>query len=194
MTGGRDQVAQVNSTISGVEGGKALKGRIISEVGLGAEVRALRGLLDEALGYEADAFGGNVPVDGGDLVEWFGEWRERVRATLRPVPRGCEHAGYVVYTNEAIWGYGGTTDAAWESFRAEMATGGVKILTGDDSDAEQGSWTRERDYSIRSASAALLRRVAEGGGDTSWTIVGGVACTEAEAEEFTPRGWDQVEG
>ena len=94
-----------------------------------------------------------------------------------------EHAGYIVHNNEAIWGYGRTADAAWDSFLAEMAADGVKIL-GDDDDSgdEHGLWTRERDYSIRSASAALLAQAASQGGAIGWCDVGGVACTRAEAE------------
>lgn len=36
-------------------------------------------LLREALDHQADVFDHEDEVNGGDLVEWFGEWRERVR-------------------------------------------------------------------------------------------------------------------
>lgn len=43
-------------------------------------------LLVEALRYEAEAFDDDTEVNGGDLVEWFAEWRQRVKAALEPPP------------------------------------------------------------------------------------------------------------
>lgn len=47
-----------------------------------AAARLLGGLLDEALSYERAAWGTDEEINGGDLVDWFGEWRERVKAEL----------------------------------------------------------------------------------------------------------------
>ena len=39
-------------------------------------------LLLQALAYEEDAFRLDMPVDGGDLVDWFAEWRLKVSRLL----------------------------------------------------------------------------------------------------------------
>ena len=39
-------------------------------------------LLLQALTYEEDAFRLDMPVDGGDLVAWFAEWRLKVSRLL----------------------------------------------------------------------------------------------------------------
>lgn len=51
-----------------------------------AERKAMRKLLREALSFERKAFDTDDEVNGGDLVEWFAEWRERVTATLTAEP------------------------------------------------------------------------------------------------------------
>lgn len=47
---------------------------------------ALRTLLLEALAHEGAAFELDEPVDGGDLVQWFSGWRERVQAAFAHEP------------------------------------------------------------------------------------------------------------
>ena len=90
-------------------------------------------------------------------------------------------AGYIVHNDNAIWGVGATADAAWEDFRAGMREAGVVILTTDqDADEQLGSWTREGDYTIRPATAALLAEVAARGGAIAWGEIGRVACTIEE--------------
>ncbi len=42
-------------------------------------------LLTEALAYEADCWGEDDEIDGGDLVEWFAEWRQRAKAVVGKV-------------------------------------------------------------------------------------------------------------
>ena len=98
-------------------------------------------------------------------------------------------AGYVVYNAEAIWGTGATADEAWEDFRSEMGRAGISVLTADQDGGEQlGSWTREKDYTIRPATDGLLAEVeARGGGDVAWDVVSGVACTIQEAYEVAAR-------
>jgi hypothetical protein len=47
-----------------------------------ARAPAMRRLLDQALGFEVDAFDADEPVSGADLVGWFAVWRLEVRAAL----------------------------------------------------------------------------------------------------------------
>lgn len=48
-------------------------------------------LLQAAVEYEAEAFdadeGEDASVNGGDLVEWFAQWRENVKDALRDQKR-----------------------------------------------------------------------------------------------------------
>jgi len=92
--------------------------------------------------------------------------------------------GYIVHNNEAIVGIGPTADAAWEDFTRGLESEDVTLLDDDaDSSDVLGDWTRESDYAIRSASAALLAQVETAGGNCAWrTSSNGVACTRAEAD------------
>lgn len=47
-----------------------------------ANPQPLISVIEEALGYEAEAFGKDHPVEGADLVEWFVQWRLRAQAAL----------------------------------------------------------------------------------------------------------------
>ncbi len=50
------------------------------------EFEAKEALLAEALAFRPECFGGMYePLDGGDMVEWFSAWRDRVNA-LTPLP------------------------------------------------------------------------------------------------------------
>ena len=42
----------------------------------------LDALIEEPLVYEADAFENDEAVSGANLVEWFVDWRRRVRAAM----------------------------------------------------------------------------------------------------------------
>lgn len=44
--------------------------------------RSLISVIEEALGYEAEAFEEDHPVKGADLVEWFAQWRLRAQAAV----------------------------------------------------------------------------------------------------------------
>ncbi len=56
-------------------------------VALLARTPGMRRLLNEALAFEAKAFDDDEPVSGADLVQWFAEWRGRVRTQLtQPLP------------------------------------------------------------------------------------------------------------
>ena len=88
-----------------------------------------------------------------------------------------QHGGYVVCNNEAIYGVGATSDAAWTDLRAQMDAASITLLADDDDSGEQlGSWCRASDFTIRSASAALIAKVQREGGNIAWDYVGGVAC------------------
>lgn len=43
-------------------------------------------LIQEAIGYQALAFEADEDIDGGDLTEWFADWRARVKAAMRSTP------------------------------------------------------------------------------------------------------------
>lgn len=47
-----------------------------------ANPQPLISVIEEALGYEAEAFGEDHPVEGADLVEWFAQWRLRAQAAV----------------------------------------------------------------------------------------------------------------
>lgn len=47
-----------------------------------AASKAMATLLLQAIAYEEDAFRLDMPVHGGDLVQWFAEWRQDVRGVL----------------------------------------------------------------------------------------------------------------
>jgi hypothetical protein len=42
-------------------------------------------LLQEAVDYEGDVWRMDEDINGGDLVEWFGDWRVRVLAILNRI-------------------------------------------------------------------------------------------------------------
>jgi len=44
--------------------------------------QSLISVIEEALGYEAEAFGEDHPVEGADLIEWFAQWRLRAQAAV----------------------------------------------------------------------------------------------------------------
>ncbi len=46
---------------------------------------SLTELIQEAIGYEALAFEADDEIDGGDLTEWFADWRQRAKAALSPL-------------------------------------------------------------------------------------------------------------
>jgi len=46
------------------------------------QVRELHALLLQALDYEREAWDEDEQIEGGDLVEFFGEWRRRAEAAL----------------------------------------------------------------------------------------------------------------
>jgi uncharacterized protein YdiU (UPF0061 family) len=46
----------------------------------------LAALIDEAVTAWADEFEGNLHISGADLVEWFGDWRQRMREAITNPP------------------------------------------------------------------------------------------------------------
>ena len=53
----------------------------------------LSDLIHEALGYETDAFSTDAPVSGGDLLQWFADWRARLKAVARLERAGTARKG-----------------------------------------------------------------------------------------------------
>ena len=51
-------------------------------VALLARSPGMKRLLDEAVAFEAEAFDEDEPVSGADHVQWFADWRLRVRTLL----------------------------------------------------------------------------------------------------------------
>jgi len=47
-----------------------------------ANPRPLISVIEEALGYEAEAFREDDPIDGADLVARFAQWRLRAQAAV----------------------------------------------------------------------------------------------------------------
>lgn len=45
-------------------------------------MNSYRKLIEEAVRYERSAFDQDLPVNGGDLVDWFGRWRIRAMTAL----------------------------------------------------------------------------------------------------------------
>jgi hypothetical protein len=95
-------------------------------------------------------------------------------------------AGYIVTTNETIFGTGATEDAAWANFLDGMKQAGLRVVDeltinshGDVGEDE----TLSSLYSIRSATAALIADVEARGGDIGWHSANGVCCTRTEYEE-----------
>lgn len=76
-------------------------------------------LINEAIGYERNAFENDEPIDGGDLVEWFANWRERVAAKRQQI----EDNSILAAAKECLeWkAYMGGWDApCWERLRSAV--------------------------------------------------------------------------
>ncbi len=43
---------------------------------------SIEDVLEEAVSYMAEEFEDDEEVDGSNLVEWFGEWRQRAKTVL----------------------------------------------------------------------------------------------------------------
>lgn len=92
-------------------------------------------------------------------------------------------AGYIVTDNELIHGCGAAADAAWKDACDTLRQERIVLLGDDDDSGEQhGSWMRESDLVIRSATRALLDAVQAKGGAIGWRVARGVACTHEEHE------------
>ena len=94
-------------------------------------------------------------------------------------------AGFIIYDDTAIWGFGSTESAAWADFRDGMARAGIVILTDEQEAPEYGpSSTRESTFHAMPATDALIDMVAGGGGAVAWAERGGMACTNAEENTY----------
>ena len=90
-----------------------------------------------------------------------------------------EAAGYMIQDKQgnAIYGIGETVEEAW----AEVVDGAGPFFDayGNEISDDDAYTTQFRTYG---ASAALMEKVKAEGGAIAWRVVGGVACTVAEAE------------
>ena len=79
-----DDNTQVAVIYDGVDRGI---GEASSYAELFARCPGMQRLLDEVVAFEAEAFDEDEPVSGADLVQWFADWRGRVRTLLtQPLP------------------------------------------------------------------------------------------------------------
>ena len=88
-------------------------------------------------------------------------------------------AGYIVQDKDgyAIAGFGATADAAWA-----MTCDGIGTFHDAQGDDVAHEVARETQFLTIPATAALIAEVELRGGAISWTVVNGIACTDAEAE------------
>lgn len=94
-------------------------------------------------------------------------------------------AGYMVHDNELIHGYGPTADAAWTDMLHTIEQAAITLLPDDvDASDQLGSWTRESNMRITSATQSMLALIESHGGGCGWHIRNGVACTREEAEQI----------
>ena len=101
-------------------------------------------------------------------------------------------AGYIVSDNDAIYGCGATSDAAWTDLLRTMHHARIQIIDDreyrsteqqeEDEIAMQGGCTMASSFRVQPASAALLAQVENQGGAIAWDQVGNVCCTRDEAE------------
>jgi len=88
-------------------------------------------------------------------------------------------AGFVVEPKNgfAIYGIGATEDEAWAD--VVDAVGYFQDRFGNDISPEEA---RETQFDIVPATAALMQKVRDEGGQIGWTHVDGIACTDTEEE------------
>lgn len=94
--------------------------------------------------------------------------------------------GYIVANDMAIYGVGATADEAWADWKDEMDKAGIVILSEEDDDEDEernGSYTRESEFYCQPATAALMQKVKDQGGNIAFGEVNGVACTKDEEDE-----------
>jgi hypothetical protein len=82
--------------------------------------------------------------------------------------------GYIVYTQEAIFGTGETKEAAWADAEQYLDR------SAEDEDEDEGGSDDADGPWVQPASAALLAEVADRGGAIAWCTWHGVACTRDE--------------
>lgn len=94
-------------------------------------------------------------------------------------------AGFVIvmHNGPAIWGCGDTEANAWVDFRAGMDGAGIRVVDEPEEPAfGEPEPAAISDYRAAPATAALVRHVMNDGGDISWRIVDGIACTQEEED------------
>ena len=90
-------------------------------------------------------------------------------------------AGYAIIDRDhsAIWATGESEGAAWANLVSEMALAGVTVVDGD---ADEKYETSISGYLIFPATAALIERVENCGGNLALGYIDGVLCTREEED------------
>lgn len=97
-----------------------------------------------------------------------------------------QSAGFVVIGGDAIWGFGATESDAWDNFLTTMAAANIKVVDHRSIDTDGVFLPEEAlasDFRIVAATASLLRTVENDGSPRSWSQIGVVCCTDAEAQD-----------
>ena len=105
-----------------------------------------------------------------------------LRAELDGDDKKLEPAGFIIADAAAIFGTGPTVETAWADLKNGMQTAHVphqSDVDTEDSDCPK-HWAEDQ-FEVLPATAALLADVEQRGGGITWSVVDGVACTEAEA-------------
>jgi hypothetical protein len=93
-------------------------------------------------------------------------------------------AGYITSGDPLIYGYGTTADASLADALACLASAQIEIVDDDaDTTDHHGHTLRRSNLHTHPATAALLALVEDRGGNCSWDVAGGVACTWDERDE-----------
>ena len=97
-----------------------------------------------------------------------------------------QSAGFVVIGGDAIWGFGATESDAWDNFLTTMAAANIKVVDHRSIDTDGVFLPEEAlasDFRLVAATASLLRTVENDGSPRSWSQIGVVCCTDAEAQD-----------
>ena len=96
-----------------------------------------------------------------------------------------QSAGFVVI-GETLWGFGATESDAWDNFLTKMAAANINVVDHRSIDTDGVFLPEEAlasDFRLVAATASLLRTVENDGSPRSWSQIGVVCCTDAEAQD-----------
>lgn len=128
--------------------------------------------------------------DGCTTLDWMGSVHRRTKKGFKsthilvsvPDDKKLEPAGFIIADAAAIFGTGPTVEMAWADLKNGMQTAHVPHQSDvDTEDTHCPKYWSEDQFEVLPATAALLADVEQRGGGITWSVVDGVACTEAEA-------------